>query len=273
MSKKKWIYLDADPLLFEVTEGKFTKMGMFGFEQGSTSDDGYKEPLGSYKKRFKALVQNIEDEIAVAVLGQHEVKGIKVIISDPNSNFRYDIYPEYKANRDSSSRGPLFYRLRKWALKKYGTIANVEADDVVSHYVRKGHIGATIDKDMLRGVPGMWFDTYHSRRTFNVLGELEARNFNYLQTLMGDPTDNIKALPKIAGGQMIDGIARKGIRKPYKVTEKLAIAILDEFGWSWDGVLKGFESKGFGKQEMTLNARLILLNQWHPKKGVKLWQP
>lgn len=271
MGKKKWVYLDADPLLFEVAEGKFVKMTIFGAEEGSVSDD-YKEPLDKYKDRFELLVQDIEDEIALATLGGIKIKGIKVIISDPNTNFRYDIFPEYKGNRDSGARGPLFYRLRKWALKKYGYVKNVEADDVVSHYVRKGAIGATMDKDMLRGVAGIWFDTYHSRRTLNVLALGEARNFNLIQTLMGDPTDNIKALPKKAGDPMIPADVPKGTRQPYKVTEKLACGLLDEFGWTWEGVIKAFESKGFGEEEAILNRRLICLNQWTPKHGVKLFK-
>lgn len=271
MSKKRWIYLDADPLLFEVCEGKFTKMTMFNSETGEVNTGKYKEPLKQYKKRFKMLVSDIEDEISANMVG--EVKGIKVVISDPEKCFRYDIFPTYKGNREAGARSPLFYRLRKWALKEYGYEKNIEADDYVSHFVRKGAIGATMDKDMLRGVAGTWFDTYHSRRTLNEVSEGEARNFNYIQTLMGDPTDNIKALPKKAGDPMIpvDDLP-KGKRQPFKVTEKLACEILDEFGWSWEGVLKGFESRGFGKKEFVLNARLILLDQWHPKHGVKLFK-
>ena len=274
MSKNKvWVYLDADPLLFECTEGKFTKGTVFGAEKGEVNKKGYKEPLKPYKKKFKQLVKDIEDEVSVATLGVRKVKGIKVIISDPKKNFRYEIYPSYKANRDSGDRGPLFYRLRKWALKRYGYVKGIEADDLVAHYVRKGHIGASMDKDLLRGVAGTWFDTYHTRRTINTVTYQEARNFNYIQTLMGDPTDNIKALPKKAGDPMIpvDNLPQ-GKRQPYKVTEKIACDILDEFGWCWEGVLKGFESRGFGKKEMELNARLILLDQWSPKKGVKLFK-
>ena len=275
MSKnKKYIYLDADPLLFEVAEGKFVKMSMFGDEKGKGKIKGkkHKEPLARYKERFKLLVQDIEDEISAIMVG--EVKGIKVILSDPDTNFRYDIYPDYKGNRDSGDRGPLFYRLRKWALKHYGYVKNVEADDVVSHYVRKGAIGASMDKDMLRGVAGIWFDTYNTRRTINVVALGEACNFNLIQTLMGDTTDNIKALPKKAGDPMIPCILPEGVkRQPFKVTEPLAIKILDEFGWNFEGVIKGFESKGFGKKEAILNRRLICLNQWSPKGGVKLFKP
>ena len=273
MSKKKWIYLDADPLLFEVCEGTMTKTGGFkSNESGEIEDGDYKESLKQYKKRFKLLVQDIEDEVAANEVGK--IKGIKVIISDPKNNFRYEIAPDYKANRETGSRSKLFYRLRDWALKHYGYVKGVEADDVVAYYVRKGHIGASLDKDLLRGVEGTWFDTYHSRRSMHTTSKLEARNFNLIQTLMGDPTDNIKALPKKKGDPMIPCILPEGVkRQPFKVTEKLAIDLLDEFGWDWEGVIKAYESKGFSEKEAIVTKRLVSMNHWTPKKGVRLWTP
>ena len=88
---------------------------------------------------------------------------------------------------------------------------------------------------------------------------------------MGDPTDNIKALPKKVGDPMIpvEGVARQ----PYKFTEKIAIAHLDEYGWNWEGVVKIFESRGFGEEEALLNRRLVGMDHWTPKKGVRLWEP
>ena len=112
------------------------------------------------------------------------------------------------------------------------------------------------------------------KRTMLTTCEGEARNFNLIQTLTGDPTDNIKALPKKAGDPMIpvEGL-EKGKRQPFKVTEKIACELLDEFGWDWQGVVKAFESKGFSEKEAILNRRLVGMDQWHPKKGVKLWKP
>lgn len=271
-NKKRWIALDADKLLFEVCEGKFTQNKMFAVEDG-LEDATHKVSLKKYKERFKALVQDVENEISANMVGK--VKGIKVFFSDPDGNFRDKIYSEYKANRDKGSRSKLFYRLRKWALKQYGYVKGTEADDVVAHYVReKNYIGASFDKDLLRGIAGDWFDTYHTRRFMIETSYSEAHRFNMIQNLTGDPTDNIKALPKKAGDPMIDGIPRTdGTRKPYKVTEKLAIELLDEFGWDWNGIVKAFESKGFSEKEALLTRRLTSMEQWSPKKGVKLWKP
>lgn len=275
MSKKRMIALDADYLIFMCTEGKdVTNRGLFGSESGSVNSKKkkkYKESLKPFKDKFKRLVSEVEDEIAATMVG--EVKGIKVILSDSRSNFRYDMYPEYKGERPK--RSELFYRLRKWAEKKYPYVENLEADDVVGYLVgKKNWIGASMDKDLLRGVSGDWFNVHHLHRSFITTAPLEAANFNLIQTLMGDPVDNIKALPKKAGTPMIPvPNLPEGKRQPFKVTEKLAIELLEEFGWDWNGVVVAFESKGFGKKEALLNRRLIDMLQWTPKRGVKLWLP
>lgn len=267
------VAIDADSLIFKVTEGKMVSMSMFKEEGGDVGVKDYKEPLRPYKIRFKALVDDIVNEIAANYAG--EIGKVKVFLSDPKNNFRYDIYPKYKSNRDSGSRSELFYRLRKWALKKYGYVKGIEADDAVSYYVlKKGYIGATEDKDMLKGIEGTWFNLRYTSRQIHTLLPHEARCFNLIQTLTGDPVDYIKALPDKAGTPMIpiEGLG-KGVRQPLKVTEIKASKLLDEFGWDWEGVVKAFESKGFGEEEAILNHRLISMRQWSPKKGVRLFAP
>ena len=252
MKKKKMIALDADFLIFEATEGRFTKGDFFKREDGEANGKKYKEPLKPYKQKIKRAIADIEDEISAALPG--EVKGIKAFFSDPNSNFRYDLYPEYKANRKRGSRSELFYRLRKWVMKKYGCVENVEADDVVAYYVReKGWLGATFDKDLLYGVSGIWFDTYNTRRNIVDTGVLQAQQFNLIQTLAGDPSDYIEGLPRVG--------------------HATAIKLLDKYGWNWAGVIAVYESKGMTEKDAFLSRRLIGLDLWTPKKGVKLWKP
>ena len=243
--KKRWIALDADYLVFECTEGSYHKENTFSNE---------KVNLAPFKQRFKELVKGVEDEIAADMLGKCKIKGIKVFVGDPDTNFRYDFYPEYKGNRKSGDRSDTFYRLRKWVNKKYGYVKNTEADDVVAYYVReKNYIGASFDKDLKNGVAGDWFDTYHARRHMIETSQLEADRFNLIQTLTGDPTDNIKGLPRVA--------------------EKTAIKMLDELGWNWDGVVKAYESKGMTEKDAVFTRRLTDMTQYSPKKGVKLWKP
>ncbi len=251
--KKRYITLDADPLIFECTEGKRDTMSYFGKESEgeSLSETSFKKPLKPFKRKFKQLVKDLEDEVAAAMPGM--VKGIIPIFSDPDSNFRYDLYPDYKKNRKPGSRSKEFYRLRKWVLKKYGYVKGAEADDVVAYYVReKKYIGASIDKDLLNGVPGTWFDTYHSRRHIKTTDEFEAYMFTLAQTLAGDPTDSIPGIPRV------------GL--------KTAMNLLESNGCSWDGVVQAYINAGLTAEDALLNRRLIGMDQYDGKKIV-LWQP
>lgn len=253
MSKKKHIAIDADYLIFEATEGKVTRTGGFAKEDGEVGAKGYKEPLKPYKDHVKRAIKDIVDEIAINMPGELSGK-VRVIFSDPNGNFRYDIYPEYKANRKGGDRSELFYRLRKWVHKKWGYVPNTEADDIVAYYVReKGYVGATFDKDLLQGVPGTWFDVHYMRRYVIHTEVGSAHHFNMIQTLAGDPTDNIKGLPRVA--------------------HATAIKLLDKHGWNWDGVVAAYKEKGMSEEDAILTRRLVGMDQWSPKKGVKLWQP
>lgn len=121
----------------------------------------------------------------------------EVWLSGPK-NFRYDIYPEYKANRIKSKRP-------KWELcvKQYLIIdhnANwsdgCEADDMlgVRQYQLKDSCIATIDKD-LKQIKGNHYN-FVTKQAFVVTAE-EADRFFYYQMLTGDPTDNIKGVYNI----------------------------------------------------------------------------
>lgn len=263
MSEKRMIALDADYLAFQCVDSKHVQAGYFGREDGSTNGK-YKEPLKPYKQKFKMLIDEVIEEIAVNFPGQ--VAGVEVCLSDPKTNFRYDIFPDYKAGRPPRSK--LNKRLSKWALKKFGYVKGIEADDRVAHLVREeNYIGASMDKDLWRGVEGDWFNVHYMRRCFTTCSPMEARNFNLIQTLTGDRDDNI---PGIHG-----------------VAEKTAIKLLDKYGWHWDGVVAAYEnadkpeapgskkrvSLGLTKEDAILARKLICMRQWHPDTGVTIWQP
>jgi len=204
------------------------------------------------KKAFKEHIRDYEKIAQVESIAHSWTTGkTKVVISD-ESNFRYDIFPEYKANRTGREHTEEFIKLRKWARKKYAPKQNVEADDVVAYYVSKGAIGFSTDKDLLRGVAGIWFDCYHGRKLWRYTTDAEANRFNFIQYVGGDRDDNI---------QGIKGVA-----------EKTAITLLDEHGWTWEGVKSIYHSKGYTTEDAILTRRLVSMKQWTPKKGVKLFK-
>ncbi len=72
------------------------------------------------------------------------------------SNFRYQVYPEYKANRKNNEKPPFFNEVREYLVKEYNGIHgyNLEADDILNIYKNKyikdltSYIVISTDKDI-----------------------------------------------------------------------------------------------------------------------------
>jgi 5'-3' exonuclease len=137
-------------------------------------------------------------------------------------------------------------------MKKYHFEPHTEADDIVAHYVSKGALGFTTDKDLFKGVKGIWYNCHYAHRCWVRTTKKEAEHFFKSQVLAGDSTDGI---PSIAGEGLI-------------TAEKL----MKKYGSSWDDILGIFKDKGYDKQYMITMTRLVCMSQWSPKKGIKLWK-
>ena len=250
MSKKKMIAVDADYLIHQIVHSFDAGTRQFS-EYDSNIDGTYKQPIKPMIERFEDMVEDLIDDIAVVFLGEFKIKGAIPFFTS-HDNFRHRLTDTYKANR--ASRSDLHMRFVKKLKKHYpdSFIPNTEADDVVAYYVaQKGYIGATFDKDLLLGVPGVWFDVYHARRSIVRTSQIEARNFTLLQSVMGDLTDGIQ------------GIAGVG--------EKTAIKLLDKYGWDWGGVVASYIQYGMTERDAILTRRLIGMDQWTPESGVQLF--
>lgn len=81
------------------------------------------------------------------------------------TNFRYEIYPEYKANRKGLEKPPFFNEVREYLVKEYNGIHgyNLEADDVLNIYKNKyiaeqvSYIVISTDKD-INNLVGLNYD-------------------------------------------------------------------------------------------------------------------
>lgn len=111
-----------------------------------------------------------------------------------DNNFRYQLYPEYKANRKDMVKPKHLEVLREHLVLEWnGTIVDgIEADDALG--IRQcttssDSVICSIDKD-LRQISG---NHYHfvNRQWSNISVDEGWRNF-YYQVLTGDATDNIK---------------------------------------------------------------------------------
>lgn len=239
--KAKDVYIDADHILYLVAEAKSNKSDLDG---ESLNDPNV--TMKHLKEMFKNIVDDYTTTAEVeSILYKWTIGKTHVVLSD-KTNFRFELYDNYKANRSQSS--DILKKLKKWARKKYRVETNTEADDVVAYYVRNGAIGFTTDKDLLYGVEGLWFNAHHKHKCWLKTKKKEAKDFMLHQCLAGDPVDNIKGIPKVG--------------------MKTATKLLDEFGHNWDGVVKAYESKGLTRDDAVLTRRLVDMSLWTPEFGV-----
>lgn len=143
------------------------------------------------------------DEMLDGILLDTEATEFIVWLSDSaENNFRYKIYPEYKANRNNTPRPRHLQELKEHLITRWGTriALGQEADDALGIEQIKGimslpsfgickSIICSIDKD-LQQIPGNHYNFVKKEHTF-VTQEAGLKNF-YKQILTGDTADNIK---------------------------------------------------------------------------------
>ena len=130
---------------------------------------------------------------------------------DPAENFRYQIYPEYKANR-TQPRPRHLEPLREHLVTVWGarlTHGN-ETDDQLAMNQTKDTVICSIDKD-LKQIPGKHWDFV--KDIYEEISDEEGRIRFYKQLLIGDASDNIRGVTGIgkvkAGKLIIEGMSEK----------------------------------------------------------------
>lgn len=153
------------------------------------------DPLGIAIYRAEELLDNILNKV-----GATEYKAY--ISSD--TNFRKEIYPEYKAQR-SPVKPVHLLAMKEYALTKMSAVLSpqgLEADDMLGIEQDKETHTTTIcslDKDLLQ-IPGLHFQWEIGTSKWNkpdlwmTQSELEGYRLFYQQAIKGDPTDNIKGI-------------------------------------------------------------------------------
>lgn len=138
------------------------------------------------------------------------------------NNFRYQIYPEYKANRPKE-RPEYLEDVKQHLVKEYGAIISdgCEADDLCGvaqcEAAKNGEesIIYSGDKD-LDMIPGWHFSPQLNREGRVIREErqylvspIEGLRAFYYQMLVGDSTDNVKGAPgigKVKAAKILDGL-------------------------------------------------------------------
>lgn len=190
-----------------------------------------------------------------------------VLAFSPARNFRYRVYPQYKAHRVGKRKPITYLPLKEYAMSKYKTFQrpDIEGDDVLgilatSPKIIEGEkIIVSLDKD-LKTVPGDICDM-RDPITIQHITEEQANYGHMLQTLTGDTADGYPGCPGI------------GI----KTAEKLLSAVAPIYDEMWDVVVAEYAKKGLGEEVALVQAQIARIcrrdDYDFKKKEVILWQP
>lgn len=180
-------------------------------------------------------------------------------VFSPSTNYRYGLFPEYKASR-KGKRKPLGLKwLMGWMVETYGGIVaeNMEADDLIGILCTedpKNTVAVSGDKDF-GTLPICWYNPL--RDELKTMTKEDASGFHLIQTLAGDQAD---------GYSGAKGVGLIGAKK-----------LLDKKGYVWDTVVEAFEKAGQTEADALLNARLAYILQHldydRKTKEIKIWNP
>lgn len=135
------------------------------------------------------------DEMLKRIISEVEAESHQIYLSGQN-NFRYVLYPDYKANRRDKPKPKHLEVLREHLVTVWDAdvVDGYEADDALGMNQTQDTIIASIDKDLLQ-IPGKHYNFVN--RELMDISVLEGwRNF-YTQLLIGDTSDNIKGCPGV----------------------------------------------------------------------------
>lgn len=188
--------------------------------------------------------------------------GVELHFSSGKANFRFDVFSEYKANRKGRTPAGLSQLKKDLAEKYAGAIhTKYEADDAVVHLMNKytdKYILVALDKDVLNSVEGRNFNYYESalykiEMKWVDVDRYTALTWRYLQTLMGDKTDNIIGLKGI------------GPAKAAKILQGCT-----SHKELWGAVTAAYEAKGRTKDEALMNLNLVDMTLLQDDGTIKL---
>lgn len=195
--------LPADNEIFLVDGSGYIFRAYYAVPQNLTNPQGV--PVGAVLGFCNMMVKLLKDLRAPY---------IAVIFDAARKNFRYDIYPEYKANRDETPPDliPQFGLIRE-ATKAFGIPAlemeGYEADDLIATYAREALaqgkkvtiVGS--DKDLMQlmregvrmyePIKGRYLTLDDVQEKFGVTPD----KVTDVQALVGDSSDNVPGVPGI----------------------------------------------------------------------------
>jgi len=135
------------------------------------------------------------EQLMQEILHATEADSYRCFLS-PSKNFRYEAYPEYKANRKDTvdpthRKACKQYLVDQWNGEMFH---GYEADDALAWSQTNDTIICSIDKD-LKQVPKMHYNFV--KQEFDTVSDLHGDSTFYQQVLIGDKIDNLFGLKGI----------------------------------------------------------------------------
>lgn len=182
------------------------------------------------EKEDEGIARYYADQLIDQLLNETQSNSFNLYLTG-DTNFRYQIYPEYKAQRIDMYRPRHLKYVRDYLLSIGATLSEgCEADDLLGIEQCAGNgdtIIVSLDKDLLM-IPGNHYSweikgvsvrknkkTGEEIRTpwtkpaiFREVDELAARRWFYTQLLTGDTADNIRGasgVGKVGAGNILEG--------------------------------------------------------------------
>lgn len=177
-----------------------------------------------------------------------QAKSMKLFLTTGKC-FRYELYPQYKANRNRDAAPKHLHALKEHCAKNFSNVVSnplFEADDLIveAALANKDALVFAIDKDILNTLPGRHFNP--KKREIVVTSEREAARWPFLQAIVGDSSDNIPGVPGL--GPKKAPVFLEGANTEYAL---------------WQGVVRAFESVGKSEEDALLSMRLVNMKQCH----------
>lgn len=191
---KRTIFIDADVVAFRAAAGAQEWVNW-----GDDTLDGARWTANAdgdvARKHIDISLEELRDDL--------EADEVVCVLTD-NHNWRKDVLPTYKGNRNPAEKPILLPQCREHLREKHGAWQRegLEGDDLLGilsglHERFPGErIMCSIDKDM-KTIPGLFYNWGHSVLGIQEISREAADKWHLMQGLAGDAVDHYKGCPGI----------------------------------------------------------------------------
>jgi 5'-3' exonuclease len=287
---KRTLLIDGDVLCYRI--------GLSAEEIVNWADEGEDEIISVWanadqtRERFKSAIYSLKT--------QFNADWAVLCVTLDKENFRKEILPTYKENRNSSRKPIMLSALRKFCVEHFGALTHprLEADDILGILATGGKFGSgdsfedgsklgemiivSADKDLL-GLPGKHYRLDNG--PVLVQSEEAAAQWHAMQAISGDVTDNYSGCPGV-GKRRAEAAVSAGLAwVPYEHTFQSGKRKgQTETRWEqrptkdlWEIVKSHYLRAGLSEQAALVQARcawMLRADNWNnDTQEITLWTP